>query len=82
MDATLTSKGQTTVPKKIRQHLGIGPGDRIRFAIEPDGTVTLVAATLPITALRGAARHPGKTASLAEMEEAIRTGAARGLDRR
>ena len=82
MDATLTAKGQTTIPKKIRQHLGIAPGDRIRFAIQSDGTVTMVAATLPITALRGIARRPEKAASLEEMDAAIRAGAARGLDRR
>ena len=77
MDATLTAKGQTTIPKGIRRHLGLQPGDRIRFAIEADGRVTLVPATLPITALRGVARYRGKPATLDEMEAAIRAGAAR-----
>ncbi|HZS85367.1 MAG TPA: type II toxin-antitoxin system PrlF family antitoxin [Stellaceae bacterium] len=78
----MTSKGQTTIPKRVREHLGIGPGDRVRFGIEPDGTVTLVPATLPVTALRGIARRAGPAASLEEMEAAIRAGAARSLDRR
>jgi antitoxin PrlF len=82
MDSTLTAKGQTTIPKAIRQHLGVKPGDRLRFAIEADGKVTLVPATLPITALRGIARRDGSPATLEEMEEAIRSGAARRLDRR
>jgi antitoxin PrlF len=81
MDATLTAKGQTTIPKSVRQHLGLQPGDRIRFAIEADGRVMLVAATLPITALRGIARYAGKPATLDEMDAAIRAGAARRLAR-
>jgi antitoxin PrlF len=40
---TITAKGQTTVPKAVRQALGIGYGSRIAFRIE-DGTVTLHAA--------------------------------------
>jgi antitoxin PrlF len=40
---TITAKGQTTVPKVIRQALGVGYGGRIAFRIE-DGTVTVHAA--------------------------------------
>ena len=81
MDSTLTAKGQTTIPKLIRQHLDLKPGDRIRFVIEAGGKVTLIPATLPVTALRGIARWSGKPAGLDEMEAAIRDGAARRLDR-
>ena len=37
--ATLTSKGQTTIPKEIRDRLGMKPGDRITFTLMADGTV-------------------------------------------
>ena len=40
-DATLTSKGQTTIPKEIRQGLGMKAGDRMTFTLLPDGTVLL-----------------------------------------
>jgi antitoxin PrlF len=35
---TLTSKGQTTIPKEIRDSLGMKPGDRMTFTLMPDGT--------------------------------------------
>ena len=40
-DTTLTSKGQTTIPKGIRDELGIRPGDRMTFTLLPDGTVIM-----------------------------------------
>ena len=39
--STLTSKGQTTVPKAVRQALGIRSGDRIAFRVDEDGRVSL-----------------------------------------
>lgn len=40
-DATLTSKGQTTIPKEIRDGIGMKPGDRMTFTLMPDGTVLI-----------------------------------------
>ena len=40
-DSTLTSKGQTTIPKEIRNSLGMKTGDRMTFTLLPDGTVLL-----------------------------------------
>ena len=40
-DATLTSKGQTTIPKEIRDGLGLKPGDRMTFTLMPDATVIM-----------------------------------------
>jgi antitoxin PrlF len=39
--ATLTHKGQTTIPKEIRVGMGIKPGDQMTFTLMPDGTVVL-----------------------------------------
>lgn len=40
-DATLTSKGQTTIPKDIRDSLGLEPGHRLSFTLMPDGSVLM-----------------------------------------
>ncbi|MGO4441458.1 AbrB/MazE/SpoVT family DNA-binding domain-containing protein [Rhizobium sp. RAF56] len=44
MASTLTSKGQVTVPKAVRDLLGIGPGSKVDFTRAPDGSVVLVRA--------------------------------------
>lgn len=41
MSTTVTSKGQVTIPKPIRERLGIKPGMKVDFRIEPDGTAIL-----------------------------------------
>jgi len=47
-----TSKGQATIPKSIREHLGLEPGDRVKFFVHPDGSVVLLP-KLPASAIRG-----------------------------
>ena len=73
MDATITSKGQTTVPKPVRDHLGLKPGDKVRFFIAPDGAVTMLP-VLPISSLRGFSRKSDEPVSIEEMNEAIAAG--------
>ena len=52
MESAITVKGQATIPKAIREHLGLNPGDRIKFFVHPDGSVALLR-KLPAAALRG-----------------------------
>ena len=52
MESAITVKGQATIPKVIRDHLGLKPGDRLKFFVHPDGTVVLLP-KLPASALRG-----------------------------
>lgn len=80
MESALTSKGQMTVPKAIREHLHLKPGDRVRFFVHPDGTVVLLP-KLPITALKGMLKTT-KRASVEEINEAIAVGATHGYRRR
>jgi antitoxin PrlF len=75
MESAITSKGQATIPKEIREHLGLKSGDRVKFFFHPDGGVMLLP-TLPITALRGMLKPRRKRpATLEEMDEAIAAGA-------
>ena len=70
--STLTSKGQTTVPKDIRRHLGLKPGDKIRFLVEQDGSAVMLPATLHIRDLRGSLPKPPKPVSVDHMGAAVR----------
>jgi len=58
--ATLTSKGQTTIPKEIRDGLGIKPGDRMMFTLMPDGTVLLRVKSKSIMELGGVLHKKGR----------------------
>ena len=54
--ATITSKGQLTLPAEVRRHLGVATRDKVVFVIDEDGTVRLEPAPYPtIASLRGAA---------------------------
>jgi AbrB family looped-hinge helix DNA binding protein len=69
--ATLSSKGQITIPAVVRAALGIGSGDRVEFVqIEP-GHFELVAATHAITALKGLVRKPVAPVTIGQMNDAI-----------
>ncbi len=51
---TLTSKGQTTIPREVRDFLKLRPGDKLEFKLNPDGkTVILTAANVHVSSLRG-----------------------------
>jgi len=74
--ATLTSKGQITVPKEVRDRLRLSTGDRVRFLADGDGRVVMIPATISITELRGCLPAPTHPVTLAEMDEAIAVGAS------
>ena len=61
-DATLTSKGQTTIPKGIRESLGMKSGDRIMFTLMPDGTVLMRLKNKSVMSLAGSLRKKGRRA--------------------
>ena len=70
--ATLTSKGQTTIPKEIREKLGLKPGTKLHFNLMPDGTISVRAKTGTILDLAGILHRPGmKAATIEEMNEAV-----------
>lgn len=75
MESALTAKGQATIPKAIREHLHVGPGDRIKFFVHPDGSVVILP-RIGTAALKGIVRSRRKRVSLDDMEAAIGEGAA------
>ena len=77
MESAITVKGQATIPKAIREHLGLKPGDRVKFFVHPDGSVVLLP-RLPVTALRGMLKTRRRRPVTAdEMTEAVAKSAAR-----
>ena len=75
--ASITSKGQITIPASVRKALHVEPGDRVRFIELEAGRYELVAATQPVTALKGMFGKPGKTVSITKMNKAIAAAGAR-----
>lgn len=78
MESVITAKGQTTIPKAIREHLHLKPGQRVKYFVHPDGTVVLLP-TVPVTALRGIVPAPDRPVTLEEMDDAIAAGAIEGV---
>jgi len=77
---TLTSKGQITLPKAIRERLALKQGDRLMVAVESDGRLTLERERQPpIDSAYGLLRRLAKkrAVSLAEMRTAVRRRAKR-----
>ncbi len=73
--AKLTSKGQLTLPRPVRDALGVGPGDRVEFVRLADGSFAVMAATKPIGRLKGSIPKPQLPVSIADMNDAIAEGA-------
>ncbi|WP_297373498.1 type II toxin-antitoxin system PrlF family antitoxin [Acidiferrobacter sp.] len=68
IEATLTSKGQTTIPKEIRDSLRMKAGDRMTFTLMPDATVVLRLKNKSLTELAGTLYKKGrKTVSLDQL---------------
>lgn len=75
--ATLTSKGQITVPAAVREALGVDTGDRVEFVEIGPGRYEFIAATRPVTALKGMFGKPRRSVSIEEMNSIIaRRGAS------
>ncbi len=67
-EATLTSKGQITIPADIRRFLAIAAKDRITFTPMPDGTVVMRAKTKSLVDLKGILKPlPGLSVTISEM---------------
>jgi len=74
-DVKISSKGQITLPKKVRDALGVGPGDQVRFLIL--GDEVRVVKPVDLMSLKGMLKpylKPGQVVSLEEINEAAAAG--------
>ncbi|WP_443748309.1 AbrB/MazE/SpoVT family DNA-binding domain-containing protein [Asticcacaulis solisilvae] len=77
--ATITSKGQITIPADVRKALSVNAGDRVEFVSLEPGKFLFVVAKTPVTDLKGLFGKPKKTVTIDEMNAAI---AAKGAEAR
>ena len=70
-ESTLTSKGQTTLPKELRDELQLKPGDKLRYLVS--GDVVQIIKPRPLSEMAGCARayYDGPPVTLEAMDEAI-----------
>lgn len=74
MIATVTAKGQVTVPAEARRRLGITAGTKLEFLITEDGRLEVIPRAGSVRRLKGMLPAPEKALSLDEMERAIKDG--------
>ena len=75
--ATVTSKGQITIPKEVREELGLRVGDRVAFRVLEDGRAIVEPETIDLRELKGALKPKRTGVTLTDMEAAIRTHASK-----
>lgn len=75
--ATMSSKGQITIPAIVRAALGVVTGDRLEFVQTEPGHFELVAATRSVKALKGLVSKPASPVTIEQMNEAIATQGAK-----
>lgn len=74
MQAIITSKGQITLPKALRDQLRLAPGDRVELILEENNVLRMVPRTTSVVRLKGILPKPARPVSLEEMAEAIARG--------
>ena len=78
MQATITSKGQITLLKALRERLHLEPGDKVEFVVDDNNGVRMLPRTASVRRLNGMLPRPAHPVSLADMADAI-TAAEDGL---
>jgi len=77
MESTLTSKGQITLPKALRDELRLKSGDRIAFERNDDGSYVLRPRTTDVKLLKGFLKYTGPAKTIEDMQQAIIENAGR-----
>jgi AbrB family looped-hinge helix DNA binding protein len=81
-NSTLTSEGQTTIPKDIWKRVNLHPGDRLEFMIDEDGRVLVLPATIDASELAKMLKVQARPVSVNSMDRAVPAGrpAKLGID--
>jgi antitoxin PrlF len=74
--AAITTKSQITLPKEVREKLGVKPGDRVAFREDADGRIVVEAETVDLLSLAGVLRPRKRGFSVEDMNAVIRKRAA------
>ena len=74
VESSITSKGQTTLPKAVRDALAVEAGDKVRYVIVDGGV--LIMPVRPISRLFRSLSYDGPVITLEDMDRAIAEGAA------
>ncbi|MBY0512101.1 MAG: AbrB/MazE/SpoVT family DNA-binding domain-containing protein [Rhodospirillaceae bacterium] len=74
--STLTAKGQTTIPKDVRERLNLKPGDELMYTVDA-GRIIIRPRTGSVKDLEGILPQPTRKATLRDMKSAIAAGAAK-----
>ena len=77
MIATVTSKGQVTLPAEARKRLRLAPGSKLEFIVIDNERLEAIPVVETLVSLKGMVPKPRKTLSVEEMEMAITRGASR-----
>lgn len=80
-EARLTSKGQVTIPKEVREALHVDAGDRVQFFLREDGVVELRPHTVDLKDLYGILEHKGEAVTIEAMNEAIRQAVVESFEK-
>jgi antitoxin PrlF len=75
--ATMTTKGQITIPKEVRESLALRPGDKVSFVLNEDHTATLKPSTVDLLSLFGTLKPKIRGVTVEDMNETIRKAASR-----
>ncbi len=75
MEATITSKGQVTLPKALREALNLSTGDKLCFVLSEGNEVRMIPKHLSVQKLKGILPTPDLPVSLEEMKLAVKKGA-------
>jgi len=76
MTATVTAKGQITLPVEVRRRLGLRPGSKLEFIVIDDERLEAIPVSETVTSLKGMVPKPRRPLSLTDMEKAIARGAS------
>jgi AbrB family looped-hinge helix DNA binding protein len=77
----MTSKGQLTLPKEVRERLGLKPGDKLTCRVTADDEIVMRRKRLDVSDLVGVLHVPGKRATIEEMNEAVKDAAVSRMNR-